>query len=220
MLIGITGKIGSGKSIICDEFKNAGFIEDNFANSLKQIGEIIGFEHYQLYGTQEQKLEINNKWNISGREFMQKFGTELCRNQLKQTIPNMKFDDNNTIWVQIIKNKINNEYKNKNIIIGDCRFLDEAKMIKDNGGIIIKIIRDNTDEYKNSDMVNNINHEKFHASNNINHEKFHASEIIMNDIIPDIIINNNKDLLTYRNKIKYIINNINELYNRNELFSI
>jgi dephospho-CoA kinase len=210
MLIGITGKIGSGKSIICDEFKDVGFIEDNFANSLKQIGEIIGFEHYQLYGTQEQKLEINNKWNISGREFMQKFGTELCRNQLKQIIPNMKFDDNNTIWVQIIKNKINNEYKNKNIIIGDCRFLDESKLIKDNGGIIIKIIRSNNSDVNNSEYKNS----------DVNNEKFHSSETIINDIIPDIIINNNKDLLTYRNKIKYIINNINDLYNHNEIFNI
>jgi dephospho-CoA kinase len=210
MLIGISGKIGSGKSVICNEFKNVGFIEDNFANSLKQIGEIIGFEHYQLYGTQEQKLEINNKWNISGREFMQKFGTELCRNYLKQIIPNMKIDNNNSIWVQIIKNKIDNEYKNKNVIIGDCRFLDEFKMIKDNGGIIIKIIREKINDNKSNDIYDYI----------INHEKNHSSETTIDNIIPDIIINNNKDLLTYRNKIKHVINNINELYKHNEIFNI
>jgi dephospho-CoA kinase len=211
MLIGITGKIGSGKSVICDEFKNAGFIEDNFSSSLKQIGEIIGFEHHQLYGTQEQKLEINNKWNISGREFMQKFGTELCRNQLKQTIPNMKFDNNNSIWVQIIQNKLYNEYKNKNIIIGDCRFLDEVKLIKDNGGIIIKIIRSSNTEDNNFISIN---------TDNINNEKIHSSETTLDNILPDIIINNNKDLLSYRNKIKHVIKNINELYKHNELFNI
>ena len=190
MIIGITGKIGSGKSIICEEFKKIDFIEDNFASSLKRIGEIIGFENQQLYGTQEQKLEINNKWNISGREFMQKFGTEICRNILPQIIPNMKLD-NNTLWVQIIKNKIENEYREKNIIIGDCRFEDEAKMIVDKGGIIIKTIRNN---YIASELEQN-----------------HSSEKNIDKIKSNITILNDGSLNDYKNKIKFIIENINNI---------
>jgi hypothetical protein len=196
MIIGITGKIGSGKSIICEEFKKIGFIEDNFASSLKKIGEIFGFEHHQLYGSQTQKLEINNKWQISGREFMQKFGTDICRNSLPNIIPNMKLD-NNTIWVQIIKNKIENEYKNKNIIIGDCRFEDESKMIVNYGGIIIKIVRtNNTNELTQS-----------HSSE----EQSHSSEKNIDKIIPHIIIYNNSSLDKYIEKIRFITNNINKI---------
>jgi hypothetical protein len=210
MIIGITGKIGSGKSIICEEFKKIGFIEDNFASSLKKIGEIFGFEHHQLYGSQTQKLEINNKWQISGREFMQKFGTDICRNSLPNIIPNMKLD-NNTIWVQIIKNKIENEYKNKNIIIGDCRFEDESKMIVNYGGIIIKIVRtNNTNELTQSHS----SEEQSHSSEEQSHsseEQSHSSEKNIDKIIPHIIIYNNSSLDKYIEKIRFITNNINKI---------
>ena len=83
MIIGISGEIGCGKTTVCKYLKNEHqFIEYNFANPLKQIGTILGFSDKELYGTQQDKLLINPLWGVSGREFMQKFGTEVVRDTL------------------------------------------------------------------------------------------------------------------------------------------
>jgi len=73
MIIGISGFIGSGKTTAANYLVQKGFKEYSMAGPLKKIAEIFHFELHQLYGTQEQKLELNKYWNISGREFLQKF---------------------------------------------------------------------------------------------------------------------------------------------------
>lgn len=60
MIIGITGKIGSGKSTLSSYLtENHNYEEYSMAKPLKEIGKIFGFNDQQLYGTQEQKLEIH-----------------------------------------------------------------------------------------------------------------------------------------------------------------
>lgn len=139
MIIGITGKMGSGKSTISEYIKSIGFEEYSFSTPLKQIGEILDFSSTQLYGSQEQKLEIHPHWNISSREFLQKVGTDLFRDMLPIVIPNMKIRD--SIWIELFRIKYNR--KRTNYVISDVRFLDEAKAIRDMGGIIFKTIRKN-----------------------------------------------------------------------------
>ena len=138
-LICIVGNIGSGKSTATEIFKKHNYIELSFAEPVKQIGLILGFDHNNLYGTQQQKLEINNFWGVSGREFMQKFATNMMRNELTKYFDNFK---DNTIWVRLCEKKIIDLLKqNKKIIVSDGRFPDEINMIKKLGGKIIKINR-------------------------------------------------------------------------------
>jgi energy-coupling factor transporter ATP-binding protein EcfA2 len=160
-LIGITGKIGSGKSSLAEYFKTLGYEEYAIAEPIKKIGEIFGFT--KVHGTQEEKMEIHPYWKISAREFLQKFGTELCRDALPSIIPNMKIET--SIWLEIFKIKYNSN-PNVNYVISDVRFEDEAECIKKLNGIIIQTVRDVP-------------------------EQNHKSELSMNNIIPDIIVNNN-----------------------------
>lgn len=170
MLFGIKGTIGSGKTTIANYLKNYGFIEYSMADPLKQIAIIFGFKFYQVYGSQEEKLEINEHWGISGREFLQKFGTEICREILPTVLPNMKFET--TIWCKLFKIHYSKISKN-NIIIPDIRFLDEANAIRELGGKIIELNR------------------RIDKSGD---EHSHRSELELDQIKPDIVINNNNTL--------------------------
>ena len=99
-LIALTGSMNSGKTTISNYLTHTyGFTEYAFANPIKDIGLTLGFEKHQMYGTQKQKLEINQYLNISGREFLQKFGTEIGRNLLPQIIPSMQLGE--SIWIRL-----------------------------------------------------------------------------------------------------------------------
>lgn len=135
MLIGIVGNIGTGKTTVANYLvTKRGFTEITFSTPLKQIAEIFGFEKSQLYGTQEEKLEINKLWGISGREFMQKFGTEICREQFPRILNIEK------VWIKLFE-KAYEESKSNNIVVSDVRFEDEADSIKRKGGILVRINR-------------------------------------------------------------------------------
>lgn len=136
LLIGLTGDIGSGKTTVANYLKEKHeFTEYTFSDPLKKIGKIFGFTDEQLYGTQQQKLEINKYHGISGRDWMQKFGTEVCREALPKVIPNM-----DRIWVKLFEIFVKESVAAK-IVVSDIRFADEAKSVTEQGGIIIRIIR-------------------------------------------------------------------------------
>jgi hypothetical protein len=129
--IGITGKIGSGKSTAASILRDCAFTERTFAEPLKSCALAFGFSYSEIYGSQAEKSAVNTTWGISGREFLQKFGTEVCREQLPRIIPTM-----NNCWVKLATSNIVG-----NIVWSDVRFPDEAAAIKELGGIIIEIVR-------------------------------------------------------------------------------
>lgn len=181
MLIGITGKIGAGKSLSSRILeRNHNFTEYTMAGPLKKMATSIGFTEEEVNGTQEQKLVKNKYWNVSGREFLQKFGTEVCRDVLPSVI-NMNFN-NRTLWCRIFEIYYEEHKKNMDVVVSDCRFKDELDLIKELGGVTVKIIRNNTD------TDNTI----------LTSHKFHPSELL--EYKTNFVINNNGDLqdLTYK----------------------
>jgi hypothetical protein len=90
--------------------------------------------------------------------------------------------DNKTVWVRLCQKKINNLLKqNKKVIVSDGRFPDEINMIKEMGGIIIKIVRNN------------------------NYDIHHESESYISKLNADIIIDNNGNIDELNKKISLII---------------
>lgn len=180
-LIGITGLIGSGKSTIASYLEaKYNFEQYAVANPIKEFAKSLGFTHEEVYGSQDDKLKINKYWQISGREFMQKFGTAM-RNDLIKYIPDLNLE-NKTLWVRSFE--IYYKEQNVNLVVGDVRFEDEAKMIKDLGGYIIKVV-----DLKNRNSVIDQ----------------HTSETSVLKIKEDFLVENYGDLIELKGKIDKIM---------------
>lgn len=86
----------------------------------------------------EWKIDKDSSGAITYRTLLQKLGTDLLRNQL-----------HSEVWVNALFSKYRDNVDfnknlppNKNWIISDVRFPNEAKAVKNKGGIIIRINRD------------------------------------------------------------------------------
>ncbi len=184
MIVGISGKIGSGKTTVSEVFRSNGFELDSFAKSVKDICCILfGFDRDRLEG---QKIE-DRKWretnnikytNLLGRDFSPRDSMILIGTAIGRDIihPN--------IWVETLFNRYE-EHKGKNLLITDVRFPNEYDEIKKRGGIIIRINR--------KTMENN---------------SAHPSECALDDHPFDYIIDNDGTYDELMEKAKKLLTNI------------
>lgn len=130
IIIGIVGEAKTGKSTIANflvsEHK---FTEFTFAEPIKQIAEIFFYTKEQLYHSQEAKVVPHPFWGDSARDFMQKVGTELFRNH---------FDP--SVWLRHLQYRLKNTTCDR-IVITDVRYANEADLVKEMGGILVKCTR-------------------------------------------------------------------------------
>lgn len=184
IIIGLIGEKGSGKSTTAEYIaKNMQFKELYFAERIKKIAEIMGFPNESIYGTQKDKAKIIPLFGISFRQFAQYFGGDIMREDIGKKFPNWIHKKN--IWVNLLKNdlKINPKI---NYVVSDVRYLNEAKMITEMGGVLVRINR-KTKKDKESD---------------------HLSEIEMKKIKCDYEINNNSTIYNLQDQILFIISKI------------
>ena len=144
-VIGFAGKLESGKSTA--SLDAAMFIENHyllggstrilsFAYPFKKMMmDHFGFTKDQLYTT-TGKTQVHPFWNMTVREFMQRFGDGMRKE--------ISYD----VWVKVAELKVK-EYEERSqvdryvraVIFDDVRMPNEAEMIRRHGGKIIKIIR-------------------------------------------------------------------------------
>lgn len=142
-LIGILGRKRSGKDTIGNYMvERYNYNRYAFADPIKDIIKIMfDLSEQQL---NEDKEKIDERWGVSPRTFLQKFGTEICRNNLETYIPNINLDGE-TLWIKLFR-IFYEKNKDKDIVITDVRFLDELNVIKSCGGKIVKVNRDNLEK--------------------------------------------------------------------------
>ena len=135
----------------------------SFADELKRICvELFDIPPECVYGSDDQKncvqdhilwenmpkyrIDFNTKppsaklGPMTAREFMQFFGTDICRNIFEP------------IWVNSCINKIKKE-QSELAIIPDVRFPNEAKAIEDAGGTVIRLTRTVFDDQHSSELA-------------------------------------------------------------------
>ena len=183
------GKKQSGKDTCGDYLiENYNFIKYSFADPIKDIVKILfNFSDKQLEN-QKYKESIDSRWNITPRETLQKIGTEFGQDYIYKLFPNLK-TQNKVLWVVLFEIWYSKN-KDKNIVITDVRFPHEVDCIKNLGGNIIKVNRENNLENNDS-----------HISENL-------IENVLNDKIYKIIDNNNTIYDLY-SQIDTLINLLN-----------
>lgn len=126
MIIGLTGKARSGKDTAAAQLVKGGFEHYWFSKPMKDAcRSIFGWSDAHLYG--DLKEVVDERFGVSPRVALQTLGTEWGRDCI-----------NKDLWINIAKMKMESA---QNIVISDCRFDNEAEIIRSMGGYIVEIVR-------------------------------------------------------------------------------
>lgn len=171
MIVGIGYAKQSGKDTLGDmlieQFQKNNIVvcKDSFSEGLKKTILILfpQVKPYHLYGSDAEKmhkiegLSVPGKPYACGRWIMQFFGTECCRAIY------------GGIWANQLAHRAIQQ-KDKVTITVDLRFKNEVEVIKDNGGIIIKIERntESTDEHQSENDLKDYKGWDYIIDNNSN----------------------------------------------------
>lgn len=157
MIIGISGKAGSGKDELAKMIREIQPEHDwavrKFAGKLKEIASIIaGVEPWKFEEQEFKDSYMGEDWGMTYREFLQKLGTEGFRNSVHSNIwVNALFADyrKERTWVQgppkidddLILSVMHEKFDYPNWIVTDVRFPNEAEAIRKRGYPLVKINR-------------------------------------------------------------------------------
>lgn len=146
-VIALVGLIGSGKDTVADYLQNIHhFRRESFAKTLKDsVAFVFNWDRDLLEGRTEYSREwretVDQWWaerleipNLTPRWVLQYWGTEVLRKN---------FHDD--IWVASLENKLRNN--KDNIVITDCRFGNEIRAIRNQGGVIVRVKRGSDPEW-------------------------------------------------------------------------
>lgn len=130
-LIGITGKAGSGKSALADILtRHYGYTEVSLAGPIKEIVQRIwGVSDDALWGPSERRAELLRPElpaTSTVRRALQTLGTEWGR----------ALDED--VWVRLA---IREAKKHTATVVPDVRFENEARVVREHGGSIWRIVR-------------------------------------------------------------------------------
>jgi hypothetical protein len=199
-IIGICGFIGSGKDTAADYLVNFHeYRRESFASTLKDaVSAVFGWDRDLLEGrTAEARAwreQVDQWWasrlgieHLTPRWILQYWGTDVLRRH---------FHDD--IWIASLENKIR---KSKdNIVISDCRFPNEIKVLKEQGAQIIWIQRGPKPHWY--DIAAGANRGDKKALAWIENEGIHASEYSWAGTRFDHEINNNSTIENLYNQLK------------------
>lgn len=130
MIIGISGKSGSGKDYVYENaiLKNMAAVKMSFAKILKEAAALIIGVDSQWFDDRDFKETKLENFDMTGREFLQKMGAGL-RNLV-----------DTDIWVKAAMASCTN-HEIVNYVFTDVRYPNEVKAIEDKGGIVIRLER-------------------------------------------------------------------------------
>lgn len=135
----------------CKDYRNHGWwLEEQssweirkFAGKLKDIAShLTGIDTEKFEDQEFKKTQLGPEWGMTVRDLLQKLGTDAMRMGLHPDV-----------WVNALmadyigKQTCNCDkecrcmFEMPNWIITDCRFINEAKAVKEKGGIIIRVDR-------------------------------------------------------------------------------
>lgn len=129
-LIGISGKMGTGKDTVYGIISELypGWENKKFAYKTKMVASVITGLPIMMFEDRIFKNMHLAQWGMTVREFLQKLGTDAMRENLHQ----------NT-WVTALFAEAKEDSR---WIITDVRFPNEAQAVLDHGGLLIRLHRE------------------------------------------------------------------------------
>jgi len=264
-LIGISGKIGSGKDLLGKILQYLDYKENvmggrtqyglndfpiadsnyeikKFADKLKDMAcLLIGCTREQLEDREFKEAELGEEWwllesqdedkayipylsniqlsnhpiwkiiKLTPRKLLQLLGTECGRQIIHPNIwVNALFTDyiGDNVFIATEKDEMSGtqELIYPNWIITDCRFPNEAKAIKDRGGIVIRVERNKQCGSCENIFIGNAECPACGSGNWVygNIDSNHPSEIALDDYDFDHVIDNNGSIEELVEKVKQL----------------
>lgn len=208
MLIGLSGRIGSGKDTVADFLvKNHSFKKISFASSLKDVCSVLfNWDRTLLEGSTADSREWRNTvdiwWsnrlkipNLTPRMMLQLIGTQIMRQNF-----------NDEIWIANLENKLKT-VDDTNVVVTDCRFINELELIKKYNGRLVQVNRGEKPEWYDL-AIAAINEDYASKIKLISEYGVHESEWqwLLADF--DYIIENNSTLKDLEFKIKNLVEDL------------
>ena len=207
-IIAICGFISSGKGTVGDILvKDYNYTKHSFADSLKDsAAAIFGWSRHLLEGdtveSRQWREQVDTWWSdrlgiphLTPRWILQHFGTEVARQH---------FHDD--IWLASMENKL--RVMEGSVVIPDCRFPNEIKIVRKLGGEIWWVRRGELPEWYRDACDANAgttckNYET--AKQRMIERGIHDSETAWVGSKFDQIIDNDSDLSALQTKIRSLI---------------
>jgi len=147
--IGLLGNIGSGKNTVAQYLATKGCIPTSFAGPLKDLcANVFGWDRDLLEGETDESRQFRETvdmfWskklsisNFTPRLALQLIGTDVMRNHF-----------NKNIWISSLEYRVKKlHHQNECVVISDCRFQNEVKIIQAMNGTIILVEREEKPEW-------------------------------------------------------------------------
>jgi len=224
LIIGLSGKIGSGKNYIAEEV----LLPQLFQYFTESYSNIHLVPYYFSFGDQLKveclsRIPYKNIDKDTGmynffvekdqktRDILQKYGTENGRNVYHEDVWIRAIDT----WISIQSSRLEKINKNRSIrifpifIIADVRFVNEANYVLSNNGILIRVNAPNRSYQRVSAEAKN-------DPDIIKKIISHSSENSLDDFEFQYLINNDEQTLNELNKnVKLIIESFLTKFNIN-----
>ena len=141
MIIGLSGRIGSGKDTVADYLvKQHSFKRYSYAGVVKDcLSLIFGWDRELLNGYTVESRNFREQPDVwwSKRLGIENFSPRFAMQHIATDVLRKHFRDE--IWVASMENKLKNE--TQNCVVTDCRFPNEIRGIKQSGGIVVRVRR-------------------------------------------------------------------------------
>lgn len=145
-IIGISGKIGTGKNLVADliqKHSNIKFVQTAFAKKLKLIVALLCEIDYQDTLSQKAKNIYIPEYDNTIGGLYQTIGTDIMRTFYRKDV-----------WIKSLLLELKN--KPNNYIVTDVRFKNEAEALLNVNAILLRVERNNNETAIKSNR--NLNH--------------------------------------------------------------
>ena len=147
-VVGILGFKGSGKDTAGEYLvREHGFVVESFANPLKDlIAAVFGWDRALLEGnttdsrtwreTPDEWWEAKLDWANNPGNYLGRFTPRVAMQVIGTDVMRKHFDDG--LWIKSLEYRLQGKDR---VVVTDCRFPNECKLIRDYSGVLFRVKR-------------------------------------------------------------------------------